>query len=215
MKKLLIGCLIIVLIGAVGAAIAAYFAYRAASPYIQQATNYVSALKALPELDERLAIETAFEGPASGELTAGQVERFARVQQRVRNGLGARVGEIDRKHQRLRASEPSPAEALSLLSDMVGLFVDARGLQVDALNAEKFSQSEYDWVRQRVFAAAGLEIPADFDLRKIEAMVRSGQSQVGLSPTFEIQDVPEQNRELVRRHLADMDKWMPLAFFGL
>ena len=95
MKKLLIGCLIIVLIGAVGAAIAAYFAYRAASPYFQQATNYVSALKALPELDERLAIETAFEGPASGELTAGQVERFARVQQRVRNGLGARVGEID------------------------------------------------------------------------------------------------------------------------
>jgi hypothetical protein len=216
MKKLLIACLVIVVIGAIGIATASYFAYRAASPYLQQASDYVSGLKALPELEQKIAEKSSYKAPANGELTAQQVERFARVQERVRQNLGTRIEEIEKKHSVLKSNEtPSPSDALAAMSAVLGLFIDARRYQVDALNVEKFSQSEYDWVRARVCAAAGMQFTSAFDLRKIEEMARSGQERVGLSPNFDLPEVPARNRELVKPHMDDMEKWLPLAFFGL
>lgn len=216
MKKILVGCLVIVVIGAIGLATAGYFAYRAASPWFQKASDYVSALKALPDLEQKIDDKSSFSAPQSGELTPRQVERFARVQERVRQGLGARVEEIEKKHASLKSAEPpSPTEALSAMADLFGLFIDARRYQVDALNAEQFSQSEYDWVRVRVYAAAGMHLTSAFDLRKIEEMARSGQSQIGMSPNFQIPEPPARNRELVKPYMDNMDQWLPLAFFGL
>lgn len=216
MKKLLVGCLVLVIVGAIGVAVASYFAYRAASPYIQKASDYAAGLKALPELDRQIANRAAYDPPASGELTREQVERFARVQERVRKGLGARVKDLEAKHAVLRGKQaPSPAEALSALADFFGLFVDARRYQVEALNAERFSQAEYDWVRARVYAAAGMHLTSAFDVRKIEEMARLGQSQVGLEPNFRVPEPPTRNRALVEPYLNKMDEWLPLAFFGL
>lgn len=218
MKKVIIGCLVVVVIGAIGLATAGYFAYRAASPWVQKANDYVSGLKALPDLEREIADKASFVPPENGELTPQQVERFAHVQERVRQSLGTRVGELEKKHQSLKSGgdkAPSPTEALAAMADLFGLFVDARRLQVAALNAEKFSQSEYDWVRLRVYGAAGRQLTSAFDVRKLEEVARSGQSQVGMTPTFNLPDVPPRNRELVTPHMAQMDKWLPLAFFGL
>lgn len=215
MKKLLVGCLVLVVVGAIVLAAASYFAYRAASPLIEKASDYVSGLGALTDLEKKIADQSTFVPPENGELEAAQVERFARVQDKVREGLGNRVSEIERKYQTLKSERPSPAEALSALADFVGLFVDARRYQVDAFNAEKFSQSEYDWVRARVYAAAGTQMTSAFDVRKLEELAQSGQSQVGMTPNFDIPEAPPRNRELVKPYLNRMDRWLPLAFFGL
>ncbi|MCA1584252.1 MAG: hypothetical protein LC791_05590 [Acidobacteria bacterium] len=144
------------------------------------------------------------------------MDRFARVQARVRQQLGTRMDEIEKQHASLKSNEtPSPAEALSAVKEVFGLFVDARRYQVEALNEQKFSQSEYDWVRARVYSAAGMQFSSGFDFRKLEEMARSGQSQVGATPNFDLPDVPERNRTLVKPHMAKMDEWLPLAFFGL
>jgi hypothetical protein len=221
MKKLLAGCLIVVFVGAVGLAVAGYLFYRAASPLVQQARDYVSGMGALADLDAKIANQTAFAPPGNGELTAAQVERFARVQDAVRKGLGTRVDEIEKKHKSLAGGkeQPSPTEVFSALSDVIGLFADARGFQVDALNAERFSQSEYTWVRTRVYAAAGMQVTSAFDFRKLEELAKAAQDQTGLKvPEVEmpkIAEVPERNRELVKPYLSRMDQWLPLAFFGL
>ena len=41
MKKLLVGCLVIVVLGAILFAVGGYILYRAASPVIQDARNYL------------------------------------------------------------------------------------------------------------------------------------------------------------------------------
>lgn len=217
MKKILVGCLVVALAGGTAVAIVSYLAYRAASPLVRRASDYVSSLKALPELEDKVADKATFVAPESGELTPEQVERFARVQEKVRQGLGNRMDEIETKYQSLKSGSapPSPAEALAAMADFFGLFVDARRYQVDALNAEKFSQSEYDWVRARVYAAAGTELTSAFDLRKVEELARSGQSQIGMTPNFDLPEAPARNRKLVEPHLDQIDKWLPLAFFGL
>jgi hypothetical protein len=219
MKKLLIGCLVVLVLGAIGFVVAGYFLYRAAAPMVQQARDYVGGLGKLSELDAAVANKSTFPAPQNGELTPQQVERFARVQDRVRKSLGTRMEEIEKKHESLRgdsSKQPSPSEVFSVLSDLFGLFVEARRYQVDALNAEQFSQSEYDWVRMRVYAAAGMHLTSAFDLRKIEEWAKSGQEQTGITvPDVNLPEVPERNRELVKPHLDKMDEWLPLAFFGL
>ncbi len=219
MKKILLGCLIVLAIVAVGFAVTGYFLYRAASPLVQQARDYVGGLSKLSDLEAAVANKATFLAPANGELTALQVERFARVQDRVRKSLGTRVDEIEKKHESLKGNsreQPSPTEVLSALSDLIGLFIEARRYQVEALNAEQFSQSEYDWVRTRVYAAAGMQLTSTFDLRKLHEWARAGQEQTGFTvPDIKLPEVPERNRELVTSYMDKMDEWLPLAFFGL
>lgn len=221
MQKLLVGCLIVVVLCAIGLGIAGYLGYRAAQPALQQAREYVSSLGKLGELDEldaQIANSGTFEPPADSALTAGQVDDFVRVQQHMREALGSRMTEIETKYKGLQGEEgrqPTPTEVFSGLSDIAGLFVDARRSQVEALNAEGLSQSEYDWIRRSVYAAAGIEMASTFNLRRLQEMAKDGARQVGLDPDeMPSPDVPPQNRELVKPHLEEMQAWLPLAFFG-
>lgn len=221
MQKFLIGCLVIVVLAVIALGVGGYFAYRAVSPALQQARDYVTSLGRLGELadlDKQVANRGSFSAPTTGELSEAQVSRFVRVQSHVRDGLGSRMKEIETKYHSLSSDakrQPTPTEVFSGLADIAGLFIDAKRYQVEALNTEAFSQSEYDWVKRRVYAAAGMQIASGFDLRQLEKMARDGATQVGVEPpSIPTPDVPEHNRELVKPHLAKMQEWLPLAFFG-
>lgn len=220
MKKLLGGCLVVLVLGAIVAGVGAYFLYRAASPVIQNARNYLEGMNELGEIEKQISNRSTYAAPQAGELTEEQVQRFVRVQDNVRAALGQRFREIEEKYEYLRNSsgdrQPSVGEVLSSLSEIGSLFVQARRFQVSALNQEGFSQDEYSWVRDRVFQAAGMEVTQMVDLRKIESAVREGTGIENIgAPRVPSPDVPERNRELVKPHLQKMDQWIPLAFFGL
>jgi hypothetical protein len=220
-KKLLVGCLIIAVLGAIVFAVGGYFLYRAASPVLENARNYLEGMSELGELEKEIANTAPHAPPESGELTEAQVERFVRVQDSVRAALGQRFNEIEQKYEHLKANaearkQPSMGEMLSALSDIANVFVQARRFQVNALNQEGFSQAEYSWVRDRIFQAAGMEVTSMVDLKKLEDAVRrgTGVDNIG-APRVPSPNVPEKNRALVKPHLEKMDQWLPLAFFGL
>jgi hypothetical protein len=221
MKKLLVGCLAIVVLGAILFAVGGYILYRAASPVIQDARNYLQTLSELGALDRGIANKTAYAAPASRELTEEQVQRFARVQDSVKASLGQRMREIEEKYKYLKSNttgdqQPSFTEVMNSLREIGGIFVDARRYQVEALNKEGFSQAEYSWVRDRVFEAAGIEAVGRIDLK---ALAESARENTGLkdleAPELPKVNVPEKNRALIKPHLGRMDEWIPLAFFGL
>jgi hypothetical protein len=220
-KKLLIGCLVIIVIGVVALAAGGYFLYRAASPMVQSARDYVESMSEMGKLEKDIKNTAGFTAPESGELTDTQMQRFARVQDSVRGALGQRFDEIEAKYKHFKGNsdgrnEPSITEAVSALGDIATVFVQARKFQVNALNQEGFSQAEYSWVRDRVFQAAGMEVTNMIDLKKIEEAVRKGTggSSIG-APRVPSLKVPEKNRALVKPYLEKMDQWIPLAFFGL
>ena len=221
MKKLLVGCLVIAVLGAILFAVGGFFLYRAAVPVYENARNYLEGMGKLSELDKQISNRTPHAPPETGELTEAQMERFVRVQDRVRTALGQRFNEIEQKYQHLKVNaesnkQPSVTDMLSALSDLGNLFIQARRYQVDALNQEGFSQAEYSWVRDRVFQAAGMEVTSMIDLKKLETAVREGTGidNIG-APRVPSPDVPEKNRALVQPHLDKMDQWIPLVFFGL
>jgi hypothetical protein len=220
-KKLLVGCLVILVLGAILVGVGGYFLYRAASPVVQNARDYLDRFWQLGELEKQIANQTPFTAPENGELTKEQVDRFARVQQHVRGALGQRFNEIDAKYNTMKAEadgteQPPVREALSALGELGGLLIDARRAQVNALNQERFSSAEYSWVRARVYQAAGVEVTSGFDFQKMAEAVRKGTGIDSIEvPDTPVVNVPAKNRALVKPHLEQMDEWLPLLFFGL
>jgi hypothetical protein len=222
MKKLLFGCLGILVLAGILFAVGSYILYRAASPLVDSARGYLSDLAKIGELDKDIVNQSAFAPPVSGELTQAQVERFARVQESVQKALGQRMNEIEEKYKRFKVNaekreQPSIGEVLSGLGDIANVFMQARRFQVNALNEEKFSQAEYSWVRDRVFQAAGKEAVSYVDLKQIADAVRDNTGvsvDTSRTPSVPLPVVPEKNRELVKPYLDRMDRWIPLAFFG-
>jgi hypothetical protein len=212
MKKVVFGCLGVLVILLVAGGVASYFAYRSAKSYISS----FSQLQEIPKINEQVRNTAAFTPPANGELTDDAVARFMAVQTSLRDRLGARVTELDEKYKALdrqNGGEPSITDGLSALKDLGGLILEAKKVQVDALNEQRFSLAEYDWTRKSMYVAAGVPLGMNFD-----EVIR--QAQGGTTPTAESTvdsgaTVPEKNKELVAPHAEALRENAGFAFFGL
>jgi hypothetical protein len=83
MKKLAIGCAVLLLVGAVGAAGASYYTYRKVSSTFAGFAE----LGSLPQIERSVRNQRAYRPPAVGEPSAAQVERLLEVQGAVRNRI--------------------------------------------------------------------------------------------------------------------------------
>ena len=222
MKKILGGCLIVIVIAAIGLAAAGFYAYRAMRPVIDNAANYMDKAREVTKLGEDITIKTAVEPPANGELTQQQVERFVAVQSRVRADLGDRWAQVEKKSQELKARTDANrndwtfSEFTSVFSDVANIWIEARRAQVKALNIQRFSEGEYEWVRKRVYEAAGVQLAGNMDLSKIEALARDNAKANGVTiPQMDLPKVPERNVELVKPYTEKIKEWIPMAALGL
>jgi hypothetical protein len=222
MKKVLVGCLVVIALCAVGTAITLYFLYRAAQPMIQNVTQSIDRAKEIAELNEKISNRESYTAPDNGELTQAQVDRFLRVQDRVVTTLGPRWKELEAKvkdiQSRNQAGKPELGftEVLSFFAEAGSVLVEARRAQVDALNTEKFSSDEYNWVRVSAYSAAGLEMAGAMDWSALETMLQENAKQAGVpAPTMPKMEVPEANRALIKPHVAKLKEWWGLAFLGL
>jgi hypothetical protein len=220
-KKLLIGCLVILVLGGILFAVGGYFLYRAATPAFQTARDYFDWASQLGLQEKQIVNKTPYTAPQNGELSEEQVDRFARVQQSVRSTLGHRFDEIEAKYKTLKAEadgteEPPVRELFGALREMAAVLMDARRAQVNALNQERFSSAEYSWVRSRVYQAAGVEAASAIDFEKLAEAARRGTGIESIDvPKTPVVEVPARNRALVKPYLKQMNAWLPLLFFGL
>ena len=222
MKKVLAGCLIVLVVAIFGFAAAGFYAFRWAQPMIQGTADYLDRARELSRLSDRINNKSPYVPPADGELTHAQVDRFLAVQARVRDELGARWAEIEARSADIREKTKDRrdltfSEFTTMLSDLAGIYMDARREQVNALNVHKFSDEEYRWVRLRVYEAAGMEITNGIDLSKLEQVARDNGISTSLRVDLEKAkpQVPAANIKLVRPHLARVKESFPLAILGL
>lgn len=222
MKKVLAGCLVVLVIALFSFGVAGFYAFRWARPMIERTANYLDRAREMSRLADRITNKSPYVPPANGQLTATQVERFVAVQTRVRDELGERWSAIETKSAEIREKTRADqrdltlAEFTSVFSDLAGIYTEARRAQVNALNVQRFSDAEYTWVRRRVYEAAGMEVAGGIDLSRIEELAREGamKSSVML-PDLPKAKVPEANIKLVKPHLAKIKEWVAMAFLGL
>ena len=222
MKKVLAGCLIVLVIALIGFGVAGYYAYRAMRPMVENGFTYLDKAREITRLGDDIKNRNTFEPPPTGELTEAQVERFLAVQSRVRTDLNDKWGEVEKRASEIRAKADSRStdwtlgEFTTMFSDIAGIYLDGRKSQIVALNTQRFSEAEYEWVRRRVYEAAGVQLAGNMDLSKIEALARDQASQNGVNlPAMDLPKVPEKNVGLVKPHVAKIKEWVPMAVLGL
>lgn len=212
MKKLAIGCAVVLVVFAVIGGVGAYWMYNKAKGMVTSLTQ----LQEIPKIEAQVQNRSEFTAPAGGELTEDQVTRYIAVQKTIKDRLGSQVRDLDAKYKTLSAKghNGSFSDGIEALKDLGALVVAAKKVQVDALNAQHFSLAEYGWTRKAVYAAAGVPLSANF-----EEIVK--KAQAGQAPTQEsfaeaiTGDVPEKNKTLVAPHVELLRENAGLAFFGL
>src|SRR5713101_3743236 len=108
MKKLAIGCLVVFVV--VGAAVVGigYYGYLK----VRSTVTQLAELQKVPEIERGIRVQTPFVVPASGELTATQVDRFMKVTTRVRDRLGADMVAFERNYKALEEKKQTTAADL-------------------------------------------------------------------------------------------------------
>ena len=102
---------------------------------------------------------------------------------------------------------------MSMLKDLSTLVVEAKRVQVEAINQHNFSLPEYEWTRSQVYAAAG--IPVDAYFSRIVREVAAGREPDLKMFETQLATVPEQNRKLVAPLVKDLTDRTGLVFLGL
>jgi hypothetical protein len=216
MKKLVLGCgIVLVLLAVVGAGVG-YYVYRQVSSTVAQFAE----LGQVPEIERGVRNRSAFTPPASGELTQDQLERLVLVQAAIRERLGARFAELEARHKRLIEKEQANAldlpEIIAMYRGLAATWVDAKRRQVEALNDAGFSLDEYRWVRGRAYAALGLPY-LEIDVAQLVEDVMSGRTggepgelQGALGP-----EGPVANSKLVAGFKEQLEENLALASLGL
>ena len=218
MKKLGIGCAILagVLFLAIG--LGSCFLVHKAKKFV---AGYAK-LGEIPALNAGIQNQAAYAPPVDGRLDAAQIERNMAVQRGIQDRLGERFRQLKEKYDLLsrdleqKGREANIGESLGALNDLMGVLLEAKRAQVDALNAAGLSLSEYQWIRQQTLAALGYGF-ASFNLEALAAGDPAKLTDVLAAASGPAGDdaILAQNRGLLAPYEDSKDQWLPLSFFGL
>lgn len=191
--------------------------WAAYSFLIRPAQTLVNDFRQIILLNQQVERQTAFTPPANNQLSSDQLERMLRVQRSVRQQLGERFQRVEARLSQLANQQVGQLTldyrtALDLFRDSSSLVLDAKRLQVEALNAEGFSLEEYNWVRSQVYAALGLGLPR-LDPGEILRQIGTGN----FNPRAELfmVEAPAANVSLVEPFREELKAYWPLTWFGL
>lgn len=216
MKKLAIGCGVVLLLVGISAAGVAYYVYNRVSTTLTQFAE----LGQVPELERSVRNRDAFVPPASEELTDSQIEKLLRIQSDVRKRIGERMTTFEAKYKALAEKDNATiADAPALLAayrDLAATWLEAKRVQIESLNATGLSLDEYRWIREQAYRAAGMAyVDLDVgrfvdDIRRGVTSPEPGRLRGAIEPAG-----PESNRTRIEKVRKQLEQNVALASFGL
>ncbi len=215
MKKLAIGCGIVILVAGVALAGIGYYGYMKVRSTVQQFAQ----LGQIGEIERGVRMKGSFASPPTGELTPKQVDQLVQVLTHVRDRTGQNAAAFQRNYQALAQKKDATVVDLPALvsayRDIATGWMDAKKAQVDALNEAGLSLSEYRWIRAEAYRA--LDIPffaVDFD--RLTDQIKSG-TMPAEAPLDAVPSgtVPPRNKALLEPHRKQLEDYLPFVAFGL
>jgi hypothetical protein len=184
---------------------------------IQPARSLVDQFQQVIGLERTIQNQQPYAAPTSKQLTQAQVQRFVQVQREVKRELGQRYQRIEARLNQLANQQVGQLSldyrtALDLFTDSGTLIVDAKKVQVAAVNRARFSAEEYTWVRNQTYAALGYGVPT---LNPQEILRQIGQRDFNTTVTLPKPDAPPANVRLVEPFRNELVSYYPFTWFGL
>jgi hypothetical protein len=215
-KKLAIGCAILILVAAAAILGVGYYGYLK----VRSTVSQLAELGQVHEIERGVKVQTPFVVPVSGELTSEQVDKLMKVTSRVRARIDQDIAVFQRTYKTLADKKDATAADLpALLSayrDLASDWLNAKREQVKALNDVGLSLDEYRWIRSTAYGA--LDIPfMDVDFGRIAEQVKKGAEvdpHVLVGGAFAGKG-PAANLKFVEKYRKQLEDYLPLASFGL
>jgi hypothetical protein len=224
----LIGCLVMLGVLGLCAVLATYFfVVRPARVVGAQLQEAAEAFREIRTLEEEVENTAPFEPGEEEELSASQLERFVAVQDAVSSSARADFDALEAKYRELKAlgdggvskALANPRALAMVVDDFVTALGNAKRVQVDALNAQEFSISEYRWTQREALAALGVSVlPAPIVAARdldIETLRTLGGRLAGEVEDVPVDDAPDAAEVVVSQHRDRLDDWVTAAALGL
>lgn len=132
MKKILIGCGVIILLGIIGLAVTCYGLYRVGKSMIDSATEIQAKYQAVDA-------KYSFSAPADGALTEAQIDKWIEI----RKAVAAPSSEF-------RGLMSGKAEGFGAVKKMFSLMKQLATDHAAALDTNQMSSGEYVWITEQV-----------------------------------------------------------------
>lgn len=206
MPKFLVGCLvvIVVLVGVGGTA--GYF--LVIKPGWEFATGVQEFVQEYAELNEQIERQDDFEPPGEGGITSEQFQRFLVAQRDMREAMEGELGTLKERFESMQQEideeerDANIGELFTAYQGLGELLIEAKRVQVEALNRYNFSLQEYLYVRNQSYRALGQEVAV--------ASFGDQAPQVRSSYT-----VPDEVVEMVSPHREELMEGYAFAWFGI
>jgi len=207
MQKFLIGCLgVFVVLLLLGGGAGYWFIFRPAQGAIQN----VQKLEQIETFNAQVSNERSFSAPADGVIAEEQLVRYIAVQDTMMTKLQSNIDRVNEKYKDFEDEDFSLADIRKLIggyADIINLVLEAKQVQVTALNEQGFSLEEYAWVKREALRAAALPY-TELDFSEF-----SGGREINLPALTD--EIPEANIKLLEPHKDNLEDILGLAFFGL
>lgn len=210
MKNFAIGCAaVLVLLTVAGVGVVWFKFGDDISAGIDAVQGVAKLAPQFEELNESIENRADYAPPSNEELGEDAFQRFLAAQRQMRNGLEGRLEELQSKYEALeqeideRGGQAGLGDMMGAYSDLTDLLIDAKRVQVEAINDQNFSLQEYNWVRNQVYRGIGESVA-----------VAAIAANPGASGDFKT-TVPEATREMVEPYREELMKSHVLAWWGL
>ncbi|WP_290886503.1 hypothetical protein [Arenimonas sp.] len=201
-KKLLTGCLVVVLVLVVGAGAAWWFLLRpmwnAGGEMLSGAKDWATSL----DLGDDITNQAPYDPPADGRLTPAQVTALVKVQEVVVRDMGSDLRALAERAQQARqaraADQPPDLQDLATAyRETSALLGRLKAAQAAGVNEAGLSRDEYAFVRRQALAALPLLVdvqgmPGLPGLPGLEAVAPRDDAE---------REAARHNAELLRPHL--------------
>lgn len=157
-KKILTGCLVVLLLALVGAVAGWWFILRPMwNAGLEGAKEWVSAV----DLGSDITNQSPYDPPVDGRMTPAQAEAFVRVQKRIAADMGPDLARLARQagDRAQGGAAPSLADLGNAYGELAGSVTKLRAAQAAGVNEVGLSREEYAWIRRQSLAAMSQLVP--------------------------------------------------------
>jgi len=224
MKKFAIGCLIVfVILGGIVGVLGYQFVVK---PSMKLAAE-VQELSDLESLNSNITNTTSFTIPESNELTDTQVSDFMTSIKFIGEDLQDEYEIL--KNNSIFSDDPedmSNANFFDIIKDITGMsqqmitiIKEGKLAEIKAINDIGYSLEEYNWIRERVIEAAGLD-SYDFSIDQFTKLEEQSDSQIlefsDSSPieNIDLTNIPQKNIDLVQPYIDELSYFIDLTQFN-
>ena len=203
--------IVLLLFGVVG-----YFGYK----FFKSSYNGIKELAEIATIENDVVNQTAYVPPADGLMSLEQVESLVYIQTQVKEAIGPEFESLTSEHQNLLAELEEMNDfakirkLLSVSGKLVKPLSNAKRAQIDAINREGISMSEYKWLRSQAMAVLGIP-DKKLDLRELlETATGEPSEEPQEEPSSDLVVNP-QNRQLLEPHALVLGETLMLSAIGL